>query len=129
MDNTIVLTAFQEDIVLRGTLDGEVAKQRSRRILQAAVGVAVGRETRRKLQSVVSRRIVRSNEADRLRISFVWRSRSFAKDVVPVMSVLVGSNSLETLIRHIVLAVIDVESVLHHLCFGTQQACQYGKHQ
>ena len=43
-DDGVVLIGFQEDVVLCGALDGEVAEQRCRRALQAAIGVAVGGE-------------------------------------------------------------------------------------
>ena len=49
------------------------------------------------------------------RIGFVWRSCSFAEDIVPIVSVRIGSDSLVALIRHIVLTEVDIESALHRL--------------
>ena len=50
-DDGIVLVSLQEDVVLRGTLYGQVAQQICRGILQAAVAVTVGREAGRQLQA------------------------------------------------------------------------------
>ncbi len=129
MNHAIVLTAFQEDIVLRCTLDGKVTKQRSRRILQAAIGIAIRRETRRELQLAIRRRIAGGNETDGLGIGFVWSARSLAEDIVPIMSVLVGSDSLKALPRHVVLSVVDVEGAFDGLCLSTQHACKQSEYQ
>ena len=48
---------------------------------------------------------------------------SFAEDIVPIVSVLVGSNGLVTLTRHVVLTIVDVECAFHRLCLGTENAC------
>ena len=120
VDDAVVLSAFQEDVVLRGALDGEVAQEGCRRTLQAAVRIAVGGEARRELQAKLSLCVVGRHEADGLRIGLVGCSRAFAEDVVPVVFVLVGTRCLVPLAGDIVLTIVDVERAFLHLRPGCQ---------
>ena len=124
VDDAVVLSALQEDVVLRGTLDGEVAQEGCRRTLQAAVGIAVGGEARRELQAEVRLFIVGSQKVDGLRIGLVGCTCAFAEDVVPVVLVLVGTRCLVPLAGHIVLTKVHVERTFLHLrscCQGDGQ--------